>query len=84
MTLFGGNGNSGLLNETWVFNADDSANTWTQLTLSNSPSARYGAAMNFDPCNGQILLLEDREAVVNLMTPGLLEFLLMPCCFGII
>ena len=48
MTLFGGNGNSGLLNETWVF----SANTWTQLTLSNPPSARYGAAMDFDPCNG--------------------------------
>jgi N-acetylneuraminic acid mutarotase len=56
ITLFGGSGNSGLVNQTWAFSANDDANTWTELTLSNPPSARYGAAMEFDPSSGQIIL----------------------------
>jgi hypothetical protein len=40
------------LGDTWLYQAG----TWTELSLSVSPSARFGAAMDFNPSNGQILL----------------------------
>jgi hypothetical protein len=48
--LFGGQTPFATLRDTWKF----SASTWTSLTplspnLTNSPSARYGAAMAYDP-----------------------------------
>ncbi len=56
MILFGGNDESGLVSDTWQFEAQNNSNTWTELTLSTAPTARYGAAMNFDPSNGQMIL----------------------------
>ena len=52
MILFGGFDGSDFLNDTWVFDG----NTWTQLSLSSSPTVRQGASMAFNPCNGQLLL----------------------------
>ena len=38
LVLFGGYGSSGPLADTWVYNGT----TWSQLSPSASPSARYG------------------------------------------
>ncbi len=43
MYLFGGAGNGGYLNDTWVFDPSVGANgSWTQLNATRSPTARYG------------------------------------------
>jgi hypothetical protein len=52
MFLFGGNGSSGDLSDTWTFDAT----TWTQLSPATSPSARRGASMVYDPAMGDIVL----------------------------
>tara|TARA_R110002096_G_scaffold49112_6_gene129999 strand:+ start:1779 stop:3164 length:1386 start_codon:yes stop_codon:yes gene_type:complete len=51
--LFGGNAFPlpGLLGDTWRWNG-----TWTQLTPSVSPAARYGHAMTFDPVRNVVVL----------------------------
>ena len=54
--LFGGKGPDGLLNDSWVFNANDNANTWTKLNPSVSPEPRYSASMDFDQTNGLMIL----------------------------
>jgi hypothetical protein len=58
VVLFGGNSNSGLLRDTWSFQAGN----WTERTPANltgtdSPSARDWAAMADDPGDGYLLLL---------------------------
>nr|MDA8292961.1 hypothetical protein [Actinomycetota bacterium] len=45
MVLFGGDGSSGLLADTWTWNGT----TWTKQSPTTSPSARYGASMAYDP-----------------------------------
>lgn len=52
MILFGGQSNSGLINDTWNWNGT----TWTQLFPSTSPPARFGASMAFDQSTGQLIL----------------------------
>ena len=54
--LFGGKGPNGLLNDSWVFNANDNVNTWTPLNPPVSPEARYSASMDFDQTNGLMVL----------------------------
>ncbi len=56
MILFGGNGLNGSLNDTWAFNANDNANTWTKLNPPTSPAARYNATMAFNSSNGLMIL----------------------------
>jgi hypothetical protein len=53
--LFGGNGASGLLNDTWVFDGT----TWTQLSPATSPPARTVASMTtltIGPDAGDVVL----------------------------
>jgi Bacterial Ig-like domain (group 3)/Galactose oxidase, central domain len=52
LLLFGGQGTTGYLGDTWSWNGT----TWTQLSPANSPSARYGAAMAYDAATGQLIL----------------------------
>ena len=53
VVLFGGEGNSGLLSDTWVW---DGAN-WTQKSPATSPPARFSHAMAYDAAHGQVVLL---------------------------
>jgi N-acetylneuraminic acid mutarotase len=49
--VFGGRGDSGLLNDTWAY--DPAANTWAELSPVGTPQyARWGAAMVYDPSGG--------------------------------
>ena len=52
MVLFGGDGSSGLLADTWTWNGT----TWTKQSPTTSPSARYGASMAYDPATGSMVL----------------------------
>jgi hypothetical protein len=55
VVLFGGNGGSHFLNDTWTW--DGSA--WTNATPASpapSPSARYAASMATDPTTGEVVL----------------------------
>ncbi len=54
IVLFGGQGDSGPLNDTWVWN--DFNNIWNSQTTSLNPSPRNGVSMAFDPTFGQTLL----------------------------
>ena len=51
-SLFGVMGINGYLDDTWTFNGT----TWTQLSPANSPSAREGASMVYDPALGEVVL----------------------------
>jgi hypothetical protein len=52
--LFGGNGGGGVFDQgdTWTWDG----NNWTELHPADSPSARSGAAMFFDPSSGDPVL----------------------------
>ncbi|MFA5859295.1 MAG: kelch repeat-containing protein, partial [Elusimicrobiota bacterium] len=52
--LFGGSGDSGYLDDTWIYNYGN--NTWTQKFPINKPSARYEHSMVYDPVNKRVLL----------------------------
>ncbi|OCT15256.1 hypothetical protein A8709_14250 [Paenibacillus pectinilyticus] len=53
--MFGGQGNSGLFNETWIW--DGTEQTWQEkLNLTNAPSKRKGAAMAYDAVSQKVLL----------------------------
>lgn len=42
------------LNDTWAYDAR--ANTWTNVSSSVAPAARYAAGLSFDPARGSIVL----------------------------
>jgi uncharacterized protein (TIGR03437 family) len=50
--LFGGTGDSGALNDTWVWDGSN----WTQRFPQTSPPARYSHAMVYDSAHGQTVL----------------------------
>ncbi|MCI4330802.1 MAG: PKD domain-containing protein [Thermoplasmata archaeon] len=50
--LFGGQGASGLLNDTWSY----AGGTWTPLSLGHSPTPRSGSAMVYDSTDHYLLL----------------------------
>ena len=55
MVLFGGldnNSNTDILDDTWTWNGS----TWTQLSPTTSPSARFYASMAYDPGSSQLVL----------------------------
>ncbi|CAN7375559.1 cadherin-like beta sandwich domain-containing protein [Paenibacillus sp. LjRoot56] len=55
VVMFGGQSNSGLFDETWIW--DGYEKTWREeLHLASSPSKRKGAAMAYDPSTGKVLL----------------------------
>ena len=54
IVLFGGDGEHGYFNDTWVLNA--SSNTWTNRTPFPSPSPGEGACMDYDPVSNQVVL----------------------------
>jgi hypothetical protein len=55
VVMFGGQGNSGLFNETWIW--DGVRKTWRELQdLSSAPSHRKAAAMAYDPVSKNVLL----------------------------
>jgi hypothetical protein len=54
VVLFGGQGSSGLLATTWVW--DGTTNVWAELSPATSPPARYGAAMAYDPATSTLVL----------------------------
>jgi hypothetical protein len=55
VVLFGGNGQSGLLNDTWAF--DLAGRTWTRLqTTGTPPGARLGHNAVYDPVDHQMLV----------------------------
>jgi hypothetical protein len=63
MVLFGGDGNSGYMGDTWTFNGK----TWTQLSLATSPSARGWAPMAYDPATGDMVLFGGYDGSFNLV-----------------
>jgi hypothetical protein len=52
LVLFGGNGGSGFLDDTWTWDGSN----WTQQTPPSSPAARELAAMAYDGSTGQLVL----------------------------
>lgn len=53
--MFGGQGNSALLDETWIW--DGSQKSWTeQLNPNPLPAKRKSAAMAYDPGSGKVLM----------------------------
>lgn len=63
MVLFGGyNGNYS--NETWTWDGQ----TWTKLNPAQSPSARYYAAMAYDPSTGELVLAGGRYSSAGVTT----------------
>ncbi len=52
MLLFGGNGSSTQLGDTWTFDGS----TWAQLSPGTSPSAREYASMTYSPAQGRAIL----------------------------
>ena len=53
--LFGGQGNSAFLNDTWAY--DPTANTWTHLhPAGNLPSGRLSRSMVYDSRTGKVVL----------------------------
>jgi len=60
--LFGGQGSSGLLNDTWGFDLDF---TWTRLMTFNDPINRSRHAMAFDNSSFQMLMFGGHDNGVN-------------------
>jgi hypothetical protein len=58
--LFGGKNDSGILNDTWEYDPalprERSGERWTKLSPRNSPPARFGHRLVFDPVRGRVLL----------------------------
>ncbi|MFC2052645.1 kelch repeat-containing protein, partial [Chloroflexota bacterium] len=54
VVLFGGWNGSTNLDDTWEY--DGTSQTWTEVTPTSSPSARYAHAMVFDSSRGKIVL----------------------------
>jgi len=52
IVLFGGDSNTGYLNDTWEWDGTN----WTQKFPSNKPSVRYGHVMAFDSREGAVVL----------------------------
>ena len=52
VVLFGGNGNSGYLSDTWSWNGAD----WTKESPKHSPPARFGHVMAYDAAHGKVVL----------------------------
>ncbi len=52
VVLFGGEGENGLLGDTWVWNGE----VWNQINSEAKPSPRTGHAMAFDPTRGYIVM----------------------------
>ena len=52
VVLFGGQGSSGNLNDTWTFDGT----TWTQVTTAPAPPVRNGAAMGYDRPTKKLIL----------------------------
>jgi len=65
VVVFGGQANhykayNSTQNATWEF----SGGTWTNVTHSPSPPARFGAAFAYDPPNGSLILFGGLSATV--------------------
>jgi hypothetical protein len=58
VVLFGGNGNTGKLSDTWAFDGTD----WVQLTPAHTPPALGGASMAFDATTGDLVLFGGSDA----------------------
>lgn len=59
--LFGGSGDSGLLNDTWAF--DPNSKTWTKLaTQGAAPSGRFGFDAVYDPVGHQLVIYSGQGA----------------------
>jgi hypothetical protein len=54
MIMFGGYADYGYKNDLWWY--DSVANTWTEKTPDNSPSARYGHSMVWDPARSGMIM----------------------------
>lgn len=55
VVMFGGQGNSGLFDETWIW--DGRQKTWQELTnLSSKPPKRQGAVMAYDATSQKVLM----------------------------
>jgi len=55
VVLFGGEGNSGLRNDTWIWTGGD-VNSWEEVELSTVPPIRKNAAMAFDRVSNSVIL----------------------------
>jgi len=56
VVLFGGEGNSGLLNDTWIWTGGD-INTWQEmLSVGTPPAKRKHAAIAYDPASSSVIL----------------------------
>jgi hypothetical protein len=62
LVLFGGNGNSGNLSDTWTWNGT----AWAQQRPAASPPARLGASMAYIPATGNLVLFGGNDASRNL------------------
>jgi hypothetical protein len=63
LVLFGGEGTSAILNDTWTWNGT----TWKKQSPTTSPSARYWASMAYDTATGQLVLFggEGTSAILD-------------------
>ena len=58
LVLFGGQGPTGNLNDTWEWDGT----TWTEHATAAPPPARYGGAMAFDPRRGRVVVIGGETA----------------------
>lgn len=66
VVLFGGKTETGLNNETWIF--DTSTDSWQQINTSPSPTPRLGHAMVYDEANKQVILFGGETSLVDPFT----------------
>ena len=55
VVLFGGEGNGGLRNDTWIWTGGD-INSWEEVEPGTAPAIRKHAAMAFDPVSNSVIL----------------------------
>jgi hypothetical protein len=58
--MFGGNDNSGSLNDTWAY--DYATNTWTNLNPLNPPPGREYAALVYDSAHQKVIIFGGSES----------------------
>jgi N-acetylneuraminic acid mutarotase len=61
--IFGGNGERGFLNDTWI--ASPEHDTWTRLDTATAPSPRVNAAMAYDATHDVVVLFGGLEPAFN-------------------
>jgi len=76
VVLFGGGGENGLLNNTWIY--DVGTNTWTEIQSTNAPPKRALHAMSYDSLNKRSIIFSGTNGDNYYTDTWALEFTIPP------